>query len=191
MKIAIDELTAGWLRDEHRIYAAVQDSFLPELLAFDDDGDRPALALEDLSEGPWPPPWPDGSIDAVLRALDELHAVEPPPGVPSMLDFERLFLGWDEVERDPAPFLSLGLCSETWLGNALPTLCEAAETAPFAGDALVHLDARSDNICLREGRAVLVDWNQACLANPNVDLASWVSSLAYGRWAGAVEAAAG
>jgi hypothetical protein len=177
VKIAIDELTAGWLRDEYRVYSSVQGSFLPELLGWDDDGERPALALEDLSGAHWPPAWPDGSVEAVLHALDELHVVEPPAGLPRMEEFERLFLGWDEVERDQAPFLSLGLCCEVWLERSLPVLREAAETAPFAGDALLHLDVRSDNICLRGGRAVLVDWNFGCLGNPDVDVAAWVPSL--------------
>jgi hypothetical protein len=177
VKIAIDELTAGWLRDEHRLYAAVEGSFLPDLLGFDDDEARPALALEDLSGAHWPPPWPRDSIAAVRRALDELHAVEPPPGTPSILDVEPLFVGWDQVEHEPKPFLALGLCSQAWLELHLPVLREAAETAPFAGAALIHLDVRSDNICLREGQAVLVDWNQACVANPDVDLACWLPSL--------------
>jgi aminoglycoside phosphotransferase (APT) family kinase protein len=81
------------------------------------------------------------------------------------------------VERDPAPFLSLGLCSEAWLERVLPFLREAAETAPLAGDGLIHLDVRSDNSCLLQERALLVDWNQACLANPQVDLAAWAPSL--------------
>ena len=54
---------------------------------------------------------------------------------------------------------------------------EASENAPFAGNALLQLDVRSDNICLREVKAVLVDWNQACLGNPDVDLACWLPSL--------------
>jgi hypothetical protein len=177
VKLAVDELTAGWLRDEHRIYASVSGSFLAEFLGFDDDGALPALALGDLSGAHWPPPWPEGSVEAVRGALEELHAVEPPPAVPRIEEFERLFETWDAVQADPEPFLSLGLCSPAWLDRALPALQKAAESAPFAGKALLHLDVRSDNICLRDGRAILVDWNQACVGNPDVDLASWVSSL--------------
>jgi hypothetical protein len=179
VKLAVDDLTAGWLRDEHRIYANVRGSFLPGLLGFDDEGQLPTLALEDLSGAHWPPPWPEGSIAAVLRALDELHSVEPPAGVPPIEELDFLAVAWNEVERDSAPFLSLGLCSSSWLERHLPALREAAELAPFAGEALLHLDVRSDNICLRAGRAILVDWNQACLGNPDVDLASWVSSLRH------------
>jgi thiamine kinase-like enzyme len=38
---------------------------------------------------------------------------------------------------------------------------------------------RSDNICLKDGRAVFVDWNGACLSNPRLDLGFWLPSLAY------------
>jgi Phosphotransferase enzyme family len=178
VKIAVDELTAGWLRAEHAVYSSVQGSFIPELLGWDDDGERPALALEDLSGEHWPPPWPEGSVASVLRALDELHATPPPPGLPRLVDLERIVAhGWTVVAADPAPFLSLGLCRAEWLEAALPRLCEAEEQAPFDGDAFLHLDVRSDNTCLRDGKALLVDWNQACLGNPDVDVAVWLPSL--------------
>jgi len=48
---------------------------------------------------------------------------------------------------------------------------------PFEGDALLHLDVRSDNIALRDGRAVLVDWNWACVGNALLDVAAWAPSL--------------
>jgi aminoglycoside phosphotransferase (APT) family kinase protein len=112
-----------------------------------------------------------------LRALDELHTTPPPRDLPRIEVVERLFAGWAEVEADPRPFVSLGLCTESWLERSLGALREAAEGAPFAGDAPIHLDVRSDNVCLREGRALLVDWNHACLANPDVDLAAWLPSL--------------
>jgi aminoglycoside phosphotransferase (APT) family kinase protein len=39
-------------------------------------------------------------------------------------------------------------------------------TGAAGGDALLHFDVRSDNICIRDGRAVLVDWNFARAGNP-------------------------
>ena len=36
---------------------------------------------------------------------------------------------------------------------------------------------RSDNLCIRDGRAVLIDWNFACLGNPAADVAAWLPSL--------------
>ena len=178
VKVAVDELTAGWLRAEHRVYSSVRASFLPDLLGWDDDGERPALALEDLSGAHWPPPWPEGSVDAVLGGLEALHATPPLSGLPRLVDDARLVgHGWNVVQEDPEPFLSLGLVSEAWIERALPALLEAAADAPLDGDSFLHLDVRSDNVCLRGDRALLVDWNQACLGNPDVDVAAWAPSL--------------
>ena len=124
-----------------------------------------------------PPPWPAGAVDAVLATLGEVAATPPPAGLPRLEDV------WDEprgssgVRDDPAPFLSLGLCSARWLHAALPTLIGAESAAPLAGDALVHCDVRSDNVCLRAGRALLVDWNLAVVGNPAADVAFWLPSL--------------
>ena len=46
------------------------------------------------------------------------------------------------------------------------------------GDRLCHCDVRSDNLCLKDGRVVLVDWNHARLGNPGYDVAFWAPSLA-------------
>jgi hypothetical protein len=82
------------------------------------------------------------------------------------------------VARDPEPFLNLGLCSQQWLEDALPALTDAADPKLLEGDALCHLDVRSDNLCFRaDGRAVLVDWDCAGVGNPEFDLAFWLPSL--------------
>jgi aminoglycoside phosphotransferase (APT) family kinase protein len=98
---------------------------------------------------------------------EHVRATPPPAHVPRVEDDrERLTDGWRRIASDPAPFLSLGVCSETWLEAALEALTRATEAAPIEGDALLHLDVRSDNVCIRDRSAVLVDWNQACVGNP-------------------------
>lgn len=81
------------------------------------------------------------------------------------------------MERDPEPFLSLGLVTEEWLGKALPSLVQAEKEAPLEGEAFLHLDIRSDNICLLEDHVVFIDWNHACLGNSAFDIAAWLPSL--------------
>ena len=49
--------------------------------------------------------------------------------------------------------------------------------APLDGDSVVHCDVRSDNLCLRSGHAVLLDWNHARIGNPSFDVAFWLPSL--------------
>jgi len=85
--------------------------------------------------------------------------------------------GWDEIADDPTPFLALGLCSPDWLSTHLEALRTAARDADLGGDALLHFDVRSDNICLRDGRALLVDWNVTTVGHPQLDVVSWLPSL--------------
>jgi hypothetical protein len=170
---------AGWLRREHEVYEGLAGSFIPRLEGWDDDGTRPLLALEDLSGADWHVAWDARRVDAVRAALDELARSTPPPGTPAVRDgFAELFGRWAVVADDPEPFLSSGLRSRAWLERRLPEIMAAAETAPVDGDDLCHLDVRSDNLCFRDGRAVLVDWNWLSRANADLDLAAWLPSLA-------------
>jgi Phosphotransferase enzyme family len=176
VKSAVDELSAGWLRVEIAVYGSVRGSFLPDVHGRAEDDGLPILVLEDLGEAYWPPPWREGDVEAVKEALAEIATTTPPPGLERVPRREIAF-EWREVEREPEPFLALGLCSRTWLEANLVRLCDAAVRAPFGGDALLHLDVRSDNISLREERAVLVDWNWACAGNALLDLVAWAPSL--------------
>jgi hypothetical protein len=175
VKIGATELTANWIRIEHRNYAALDGWFLPRVLGFDDDGVRPALALEDLSDAAWPPPWTVERVAGVLEALEAI-ATTPPPR--QLLDVPIAWnASWHTVEADPAAFLALGLCSAAWLHRSLPALIAAAERATVAGTSVVHLDVRSDNLCFRHGRAILIDWNHAAVGNAKLDVAFWLPSL--------------
>ena len=166
---------ADWTRAEARTYASLRGWFLPTVLGFDDDGDRPTLALEDLSAADWPPPWSDRRVAGVLDALAAIHAT-PPPAHLAPLDLDG-GANWQAVAADPGPFLALGLCPEAWLTAALPALLAAAAAAPLSGGSLIHLDIRSDNLCYRDGRAVVLDWNHATIANAALDVAFWLPSL--------------
>lgn len=81
----------------------------------------------------------------------------------------------------PEPFLSLGLVTPQWLDRALPTLIAAEQSAQLSGDALTHLDLRSDNLCLTAEGIKFIDWAEACRSAPDVDLAFFLPSLAYER----------
>jgi len=163
----------GWLRREREVLAGLDAPFAPRLLGFD-DGEQPLLVLEDLSEGAhWPPPWRPGDVELVLAALEELSTA-PTAGLEP---FAAAWRGWRKIAEEPQPFLSLGVASAAWLERCLPALVEAETTAPVEGDSLLHCDVRSDNLCLRGGRAVFVDWNFAQVGNPGLDVALWLPSL--------------
>jgi hypothetical protein len=177
-KRAVDETTAGWLRQEHRMYEALRrEAFVPEVVGWV-DGDLPVLVLEDLSGAIWPPPWDRGQIDAVLSVLAALAHCRAPEGLPRLATGEQPDEGWHHVLGEPSEFLSLALCDADWLDDAGPVLCTAAAAAPLAGGGLLHCDVRSDNLCFRSGSALLVDWNFASIGNPQVDVAFWLPSLA-------------
>jgi Phosphotransferase enzyme family len=180
VKAATDELTASWIRDEHVIYSILRGSrFVPGYLGFFDDGEHPVLALEDLSAASWPPPWDRPKVDAVLEGLAAVASTPPPEGLlPIDEGPHGLREGWSEIRRDPTRFLGLGLCSAGWLERHLDALDTAAREAPLGGSSLLHMDVRSDNLCIRQdGSAVLVDWNWACVGNPACDVTFWLPSL--------------
>lgn len=167
------EPSVTWMRQERDVYDCVSGPFMPGLLGWE-DGERPLLVVEDLSDGShWPPPWRPGDVDAVQATLAELGATRA-QGLPA---FPDPWPQWRLVADDPVPFLSLGIASSEWLERALPELLAAERAVTFAGDAVVHGDVRSDNLCIRGDRAVLVDWNHACLGNPAFDVAAWLPSL--------------
>ena len=177
VKHALTQDAAEWLRKERLVYESVGGAFMPAYLgSFDEDGTT-LLAIEDLSGAEWPPPWSPTRIDAVLAALEELHATTPPPGVESLDEKREHDAGWGRVAESPEPLLATGLCTRGWLDEALPALTRASAEAELGGDELIHFDVRSDNLCLVGGRAILVDWNLACRGNGRFDVAFWLPSL--------------
>jgi hypothetical protein len=177
VKAGAEEITSEFVRDELRFYASVSGPFMPQLFGFDAD-DPPLLVIEDLSAARWPPPWDRDAIEAVRETLAAVWATPIPDWVPPVTDErERFAGGWAEIETDPDPFLSTGLSSADWLERSLPAQRAAAESAPLDGDALLHLDVRSDNLCLADRGAVLVDWNWVHRGNPDLDLVAWLPSL--------------
>lgn len=177
VKMASDELTAGWLRDEKRAYTLLPTApFVPRLLGFEEHEKEPLLVLEDLSQALWPKQWDEQSIAAVLQTLEALRGYRALPGLPNI---DRAPLNsWKLVAAEPQQFLQLGLCSPTWLWRSLPSLLKAESSAVLEGNDLLHHDVRSDNLCFVEnGQVKLVDWNWSCLGNGMLDVVAWLPSL--------------
>ncbi len=168
-KGGVDAQTAEWLRAEHRFCRARDDDFVPRLLAADVDTALPLVLFEDLSAATWPPPWTPAQIAALGATLARVAANPPPPWLPSLEAARDSLSGWHTVARDPAPFLGLELVTAGWLDASLPVLLAAEAAVVLAGDALVHLDVRSDNVCFAGDRVVLVDWNGAARGSAMLD----------------------
>lgn len=178
MKAATTAVTARLLRREALAYQSLKGSFLPALVGWEDDDLEPILIIEDLSDAHWPPPWRPGDIDRVLQTIHELHAT--PASLPPYGGIHALRGGnWSSVAADPQPFLSLSLATPAWLKQALPGLMQAERQCKTEGAALAHWDLRSDNICLAAQGVKLVDWAEACLSDPDLDLGFFLPSLAY------------
>lgn len=180
-KVGMTPSTAGWLRKERRIYETLSGSFMPNYVGWINDLANPILLLEDLSRAYWPPSepasWTREQVDLVLSALDRLWGSSL-RDAPRLTDFGHLLDGWQQVAADPEPFLSLGIASAGWLNVALPTLLAIDGHEVAQGDSLLHLDIRSDNICIDGYRAILVDWNNVCRGSKRFDLGAWLPSLA-------------
>jgi Phosphotransferase enzyme family len=177
VKRALDDLAAAWLRDEHRVYASVDAPYLPRFVGWHDAPGETLLVIEDLADAFWPPPWSAEQIAAVVATLDSVHATTPPTALPALEGLRDRLDGWPDITADPEPFLSTGLCTEEWLEGALPELAAASRECMLTGDALLHLDVRSDNLCIRGDQVLLVDWNLACVGNPLIDTVAWLPSL--------------
>lgn len=175
-KIGTNEFTSGWLRDEYRIYTSLSGSFMPTCFGFDGDGMNPILLLEDLSDAHWPPPWDEEQIQQVLASLEEVWQSSL-PDLPLLSENSRLLDGWQRVAEAPRSFLSIGLASDSWLEKALPRLLAIDAPNVVQGDSLLHLDLRSDNMCLVGKRVLLIDWNGVCIGNRDFDLGAWLPSL--------------
>jgi hypothetical protein len=173
VKAPADPRTAAWLGAERRAYETLLDApYLPRYLGSDDG----VLVLEDLRATHWPPPWREGDLDRVRGALEAVAATPAPTRLRSLED-GLLLRTWARVAEDPKLFLDLGMCTPAWLDRAMAVLVETDAT-PLVGEALVHSDLRSDNLCLLEDRVVLIDWPGAARGRPDFDLTSFAPSCA-------------
>ncbi|MDC9825729.1 phosphotransferase [Devosia sp. ZB163] len=177
VKVATTDVTARQINCEIVAYSGISGDFVPRCYGADPDPDTPILIIEDLSAAAWPPPWTEAAVDQVLEAIDRMHAT------PSTLEHGGLLegreAGWPTVAADPESFLSLGLVTADWLDSALPALIAAERSCHLAGDALTHLDLRSDNLCVTPSGVKFIDWAEACRSAADVDLGFFLPSLAY------------
>jgi hypothetical protein len=171
---AEDELTLRPLEREIVVYESVQRDFLPAVRDIHLEDGRALLVLEDLSQAHWPPPYP-ADVAPIFTAPDEVAATPAPPRL------RRLPEGndsrWARFTEEPSPLLALGLFGAEWLGAALPVLIQAESRVPLVGNGLVHFDVWADNMCFTARGAVLVDWAEARIGNPRIDVAFALLSL--------------
>ena len=179
VKVGVSEFTSREIRNEaHNLEQIRGARFAPMMIGWE-DGDQPIIALEDLSHATWPPPWSPALIDRMRDALRALARYPVPEDTRPLTRWREHLMAWHTIADDPVPFLSLGVASDGWLERALPVLCDAEARAELDGDDLCHFDVRSDNMCLTDDRAILVDWNGLSRGRALFDLAAWAPSLHF------------
>ncbi|MFT4294974.1 MAG: phosphotransferase [Micropruina sp.] len=153
-----------------------------------------ALALEHVPGQQAPLPWTDATIEAALTSLGELRDALTPAPAAEWEDAAEVLRGmfgcWSQL-ADAADL-------DPWLARRHAALEAAADDAltELAGDTLLHLDLRADNLMLRtDGRLIVVDWAWAVRgaawldpallaiefissAEPGVDADAWIARIA-------------
>lgn len=171
----VNAMSPGMHRAEAAVTAALPPSLgVPALLGTYDDGTWVGLLLEEVTGHSPAVPWRVDELAAALRALDRLALVPAPAGLPKAFDvLGEEFTGWALLAADPPGDL------EPWQRAQLEELVafESAWPAAGAGDRLLHLDARGDNMLVRpDGEVVLVDWPWAAAGNPVLDVVGFLPS---------------
>jgi hypothetical protein len=138
------------------------------LLVFEDiDGDHP-----DLSPG-------SADIHALMYGVHEARRLLTPSPLPRLASADAVFgiqlAGWTHLSSRPPHDLDL------WARRNLDKLAavESAWRPWSAGDTMLHMDLRPDNVLIRrdDGRAVIVDWAHAVCGAPWLELANLVPHL--------------
>lgn len=134
--------------------------------AADGRADWVALAFEEV-DGRHPAlPWRPDELDAALGALaataaatlDEAARAVIPSGEERMADIAQ---GWTRLLAEPSPGVDTTDPDVAWAVARAERWAQDVPTviAETRGDALVHFDARDDNLLVRaDGSVVLVDW---------------------------------
>lgn len=144
-----NEISPGMHRREAEVTAALPPSApAPRLLGCYDDGHWVVLVLEDVNGRHPTTPWQPDELRQVIRALEQLAASTTPPPLDGLESLREKvaedFGGWARLRADPPDDLN------PWAAAHLDELCAGAERAlaALAGDTLVHLDIRADNLLL-------------------------------------------
>ena len=172
-------VTAGVHRREAASVAHMPaETPVPRLLWCYDEGEGGwvLLLFEDV-EGRHPAqPWRDDELDRVLETLAALwtRLTPSPVEAPSAAEMlEREVNGWRLLQGEP----NTGL--DAWSRRHLDTLAQLEADAPtaVAGNTLLHLDLRADNLLLTADRVFVVDWPHACVGAPWVDVVTFAPSV--------------
>lgn len=164
VKLATDSHTVELLRREAALYTALDRSWLPRVICWE-DGERPMLVTEDLTDALWPPRWPD-DLGPLWAALVEVAAVPVPASFPHL-----------DPAADPWGAIAaggdgLGVVEPDWVERHTAALTAAAATVTLVGNNLTHTGLGAGTLCFSDRGPVMVGWGSAALGNPELDVAT-------------------
>lgn len=177
---------------ELRIYGELADTispWAPEFIAEFDEADWRVMLLEDL--GPKSaPPWTPSLVRSVAHGLAEFHQSTVGDDLPDWLPrpvqegFLKPQLWRSDVasERlDKLVGVAVGKSDEArrWLDENVSVLADASAQLAKVEDflCLMHLDVRSDNLRVLNGKLRLFDWPHAGIGAPELDAAAWAQTV--------------
>jgi aminoglycoside phosphotransferase (APT) family kinase protein len=154
----------------------------PRLLGTYDDGDWVALMFEDVAGRQPRLPWRRAELDRVLDLLAGLARTLTPSPLALASVAERHGDEWSGF-RDLAAARAGGDPLDDldpWIADNLARLAALEATWPLAaaGETLVHVDIRADNLLIAGERTYVVDWPHAAVGAAWIDLLVMLPSVA-------------
>jgi aminoglycoside phosphotransferase (APT) family kinase protein len=118
-------------------------------------------------------------LDRVVTALAGMHErLTPNPSdvaAPAAEGLRSVFGGWRILADGDTDGTGLNEWSRRHLGRL--AALESAWPEACAGDTLLHVDLRSDNMLLTHDSVVFVDWPHAAVGPPVLDVLAWAPSV--------------
>jgi len=166
----------------HRAEARLTGTFpagvpVPRLLGVYDDDDWVALVYEDVDGRHPATPWRTEELEHVMTSLVRLHEALTPCPVP---DWPRVVDDVQTVEEFASWATADADTLDEWTRGHLSELIdlESEWRAVAAGDTLLHLDLRADNMLIRsDGEVIFVDWPWGARGAPLLDVVALAPSV--------------
>src|SRR4051794_26768924 len=140
-------------RREAEVLALLPDGLpVPRLIAAYDENPWVVLLIEDADGAQPRLPWDDAQLDRVLALARTVNAVTG-LALGSIGDRLAEWAGWTRLAAGPGP-------ADPWARTHLDRLValEQSVADATAGEHLLHVDFRADNILLGTGRVLRGDW---------------------------------
>jgi aminoglycoside phosphotransferase (APT) family kinase protein len=163
-------------RREAEVVAALPpEAPVPRLLWSFDEAGWVVLGFEAVDGRTPTQPWRADEVRMVVAALHRLHQALTPSPIASDTASNLLashIKGWGELRQ------AGGL--DPWTHRNIDRLVELEARAPAAaaGETLLHLDVRADNLLIAADQVYFVDWPWALIGAPLVDWVGFAPSLA-------------